>query len=200
MRDIYGRLYHRCKGKILKNIKNVKNYYLYTSGQYQLYCFTKARPGQFVHPVPSVTSTGRRKAPADLKELLDERNCIVACEEPPIITHSPYCTDNTACFIDWRQLWWNSIARFLLDGHNPQKFHEAIECFQELGPEIGRVNLECWKMLLQTVKKVTAFCLTFDLIEETAQQLSAALITEPALMLMKAELDTLGLPSHEEIL
>jgi hypothetical protein len=55
-------------------------------------------------------------------------------------------------------------------------------------------------MLLQTVKKVTAFCLTFDLIEETAQQLSAALITEPALMLMKAELDTLGLPSHEEIL
>ncbi|KAG2088673.1 uncharacterized protein F5147DRAFT_587570 [Suillus discolor] len=136
----------------------------------------------------------------DLKELLDEHNRIIACEEPPIITHSPYCTDNTACFIDWRQLWWNSMARFLLDGRNPQKFNEAIERFQELGPEIGRVNPECWKTLLQTVKKATAFCLAFDLVEETAQQLSAALIMEPAPMLTKAELDTLGLPSHEEIL
>jgi hypothetical protein len=92
------------------------------------------------------------------------------------------------------------MARFLLDGRNPQKFHEAIERFQELGPEIGRVNPECWKMLLQTVKNATAFCLAFDLVEETAQQLSAALITEPAPMLTKAELDTLGLPSREEIL
>ncbi|KAG2125209.1 hypothetical protein BD769DRAFT_1313399, partial [Suillus cothurnatus] len=66
----------------------------------------------------------------DLKELLDEHNRIVACEEPPIIEHSSCCTDNTACFIDWRQLWWNSMARFLLDGRNPQKFYDAIERFQ----------------------------------------------------------------------
>ncbi|KAG2349870.1 hypothetical protein BDR05DRAFT_1021526 [Suillus weaverae] len=134
----------------------------------------------------------------DLKELLDEHNHIVACKELPIIKHSPYCMDNTACFIDWQQLWWNSMAHFLLDGRNPQKFHEAIEHFQELGSEIGRVNPECWKMLLQTVKKGTAFHLAFDLVEETAQQLSAALIMEPGPMLTRAELDTLGLPSHEE--
>jgi hypothetical protein len=92
------------------------------------------------------------------------------------------------------------MTRFPLDGRNPQKFHEAIECFQELGPKIGRVNPECWKMLLQTVKKATLFCLAFDLVEETAQQLSAALITEPAPMLTKAELGALGLPNHEEML
>ncbi|KAG2091716.1 hypothetical protein BD769DRAFT_1395576 [Suillus cothurnatus] len=125
----------------------------------------------------------------DLKELLDEHNRIVACEEPPIIEHSSCCTDNTACFIDWRQLWWNSMARFLLDGRNPQKFYDTIERFQELGPEIGRM-----------VKKGTAFHLAYDLVEETAQQLSAALIIEPSPMLTRAELDTLGLPSHEEIL
>ncbi|KAG2064844.1 hypothetical protein BDR04DRAFT_1034276, partial [Suillus decipiens] len=126
----------------------------------------------------------------DLKKLLNEHNCIVSCKEPPIIEHSSYCTDNTACFIDWQQLWWNSMAHFLLDGHNPQKFYEAIE----------RVNPECWKIMLQTVKKGAAFHLASNLIEETAQQLSAALITEPGPMLTHAELDTLGLPSHEETL
>jgi len=136
----------------------------------------------------------------DLKELLSEHNHIVACKELPIIEHSSCCTDNTACFIDWRQLWWNSMAHFLLDSRNPQKFYDAIERFQELGPEIGRVNPECWKMMLQTVKKGTAFHLAYDLVEETARQLSAALIIEPGPMLMHAELDTLGLPSHEEIL
>ncbi|KAG1908799.1 uncharacterized protein F5891DRAFT_1124417 [Suillus fuscotomentosus] len=125
----------------------------------------------------------------DVKELLDEHRRIVACEEPPLIEHTACCTDNTACSIDWRQLWWNSMARFLLDGRNPQAFHEAVDRFQELGSEIGRVNPECWKMLLQTVKKGTAFHLAYDLVEETAQQLSAALITEPDQMLTRAELD-----------
>ncbi|KAG1887721.1 hypothetical protein F4604DRAFT_1532649, partial [Suillus subluteus] len=130
----------------------------------------------------------------DLKELLNKHNCIVACEEPLIIEHSSYCTDNTACFIDWQQLWWNSMTRFFLDGCNPQKFYEAIECFQELGSKIRRVNPECWKMMLQMVKKGTAFHLTSDLVEEkTAQQLSAALIKEPGPILTCAELDTLGL-------
>ncbi|KAG0691502.1 hypothetical protein DFH29DRAFT_1019301, partial [Suillus ampliporus] len=132
----------------------------------------------------------------DVKELLDEHRRIVACEEPPIIEHLPYCTNNTACSIDWRQLWWNSMARFLLDGRNPQHFREAVEHFQELGSEIRRVNPECWKIQLQTVKKGAAFHLTFDLVEETAQRLSAALITEPGPMLTHAELNTLGLPSH----
>ncbi|KAG2076691.1 hypothetical protein BDR04DRAFT_1003105 [Suillus decipiens] len=136
----------------------------------------------------------------DLKELPDKHNCIVSCEELPIIEHSSYCTDNTACFINWQQLWWNSMAHFLLDGCNPQKFYEAIEHFQELGSKIRRVNPECWKMMLQMVKKGTVFHLAFDLIEETAQQLSAALIMEPGPMLTHAELDTLGLPSHEETL
>jgi hypothetical protein len=81
------------------------------------------------------------------------------------------------------------MARFLLDGRNPQVFREAVDRFQELGSEIGRVNPECWKSLLQTVKKGTAFHLAYDLVEETAQQLSAALITEPDQMLTRAELD-----------
>ncbi|KAG1908798.1 uncharacterized protein F5891DRAFT_1180362 [Suillus fuscotomentosus] len=94
--------------------------------------------------------------------------------------------------LGFEQLWWNSMACFLLDGRNPQDFHDAVERFQELGSEIGRVNPECWKTLLQTVKKGAAFHLAFDIIEETAQQLSAALITEPGSMLTRAELDTLG--------
>ncbi|KAG1894101.1 uncharacterized protein F5891DRAFT_1131063 [Suillus fuscotomentosus] len=120
-------------------------------------------------------------------ELLDEHRRIVACEEPPLIEHAACCTNNTACSIDWWQLWWNSMARFLLDGRNPQVFREAVDCFQELGFEIGRVNPECWKMLLQTVKKGTAFHLAYDLIEEMAQQLSAALITEPDQMLTSCQ-------------
>ncbi|KAG1814721.1 uncharacterized protein BJ212DRAFT_349069 [Suillus subaureus] len=78
------------------------------------------------------------------------------------------------------------MACFLLDGRNPQKFYEAIERFQELESEIGRVNPECWKMMLQTVKKGTTFHLASDLVEETAQRLSAALITEPGPMLTHA--------------
>ncbi|KAG2336726.1 hypothetical protein BDR05DRAFT_1005610 [Suillus weaverae] len=123
----------------------------------------------------------------DAKELLDEHRRIVACEEPPLIEHVVCCTDNTACSIDWRQLWWNSMARFLLDGRNPQFFREAVDRLQELGSEIG--SRECWKMLLPTVKKGTAFHLAYDLVEETAQQLSAALITELDQMPMRAELD-----------
>ncbi|KAG1848365.1 hypothetical protein C8R48DRAFT_778873 [Suillus tomentosus] len=137
----------------------------------------------------SITKFFVPNALVDVKELLDEHRRIVACEEPPLIEHAACCTNNTACSIDWWQLWWNSMARFLRDGRNPQVFREAINCFQELGFEIGRVNPECWKMLLQTVKKGTAFHLAYDLIEEMAQQLSAALITEPDQMLTCAELD-----------
>jgi hypothetical protein len=122
-----------------------------------------------------------------VKKLLDECRRIVACEEPPLIEHAVCCTDNIACFINWWQCWWNSIAHFLHDGrktYNPQFFHEAINDFQELGCEIGRVNPECWKMLLQTAKKGTAFHLTYDLaVEETAQLSAAPLITQTDQML-----------------
>ncbi|KAG2050093.1 hypothetical protein BDR06DRAFT_960614 [Suillus hirtellus] len=53
---------------------------------------------------------------------------------------------------------------------NPQDFHDAVERFQEFRSEIGRVNPECWKTLLQTVRKGAAFHLAFDLIEETASE------------------------------
>ena len=43
----------------------------------------------------------------------------------------------------------------------------SIERFRQIGSEIGRVNLECWKTLLQTVKKGTAFHLVYDLVDET---------------------------------
>ncbi|KAG1717285.1 hypothetical protein EDB19DRAFT_1654360 [Suillus lakei] len=101
-----------------------------------------------------------------VKKLLDECRRIVACEEPPLIEHAVCCTDNIACFINWWQCWWNSIAHFLHDGR------------------IGRVNPECWKMLLQTAKKGTAFHLTYDLaVEETAQLSAAPLITQTDQML-----------------
>jgi hypothetical protein len=80
------------------------------------------------------------------------------------------------------------MARFLLDGRNPQSFRDALERFQEIGSEIGRVNLECWKTLLQTVKKGTAFHLAYDLVDETGRQLEAALIIEPGPMFTQVEL------------
>ena len=72
------------------------------------------------------------------------------------------------------------MARFLLDGCNPPSFCDALERFQDIGSEIGRVNLECWKTLLQTAKKGTAFHFAYDLVNETGRHLEAALIIEPA--------------------
>jgi len=81
------------------------------------------------------------------------------------------------------------MARFLLDGRNPQSFRDALECFEEIGSEIARVNLEYWKTLLQTMKKGTAFHLAYDLVNETGRHLvEATLIIEPGPMFTQVEL------------
>ncbi|KAG8213609.1 hypothetical protein J3R82DRAFT_10293, partial [Butyriboletus roseoflavus] len=48
---------------------------------------------------------------------------IVACEPPPMV-HVTACTNIDQCVVDWKQLWWNGMGHFLLDGRNPQPYKD----------------------------------------------------------------------------
>jgi len=47
---------------------------------------------------------------------LEEHRRIVAAEEPKILMHTNDCQDPVGCNEDWHAIWWNGMARFLLDG------------------------------------------------------------------------------------
>jgi hypothetical protein len=51
---------------------------------------------------------------------LEEHRHIVAAEEPKILMHANDCQDPVGCNEDWHEdwhaIWWNGMARFLLDG------------------------------------------------------------------------------------
>ena len=93
---------------------------------------------------------------------------IVACEPPPMV-HVSACTNNDECADDWKQLWWNGMGRFLLDGRNPQPYRDAIQRFE--GMVTGRVSVECWKAMMVLVKTQLAFRHEDKFIERTTNQL-----------------------------
>jgi hypothetical protein len=90
----------------------------------------------------------------NVKEHLDVHRWIIACEAPPMV-HAGTCKKQNRCKEDWKQLWWNGMGRFLLDGQNPQPYREAVEWFEKLN--IGEINLDCWRTVLYTVKAQSAF-------------------------------------------
>ncbi|KIM63561.1 hypothetical protein SCLCIDRAFT_1173263, partial [Scleroderma citrinum Foug A] len=59
------------------------------------------------------------------KEQLDLHRRIVACEPPPMV-HLTCCQDRKTCDDDWRQVWWNGMGRFLLNGRNPLSFDDTM--------------------------------------------------------------------------
>ncbi|KAG1726859.1 hypothetical protein EDD22DRAFT_853498 [Suillus occidentalis] len=89
-----------------------------------------------------------------VKERLDVHRQIIACEAPPMV-HVGTCTKQKLCEDDWKQLWWNRMGRFLLDGQNPQPYKDAIKHFKKL--DIREINLDCWKAVLYIVKACSAF-------------------------------------------
>ncbi|KAH7906325.1 hypothetical protein BJ138DRAFT_1016430 [Hygrophoropsis aurantiaca] len=123
----------------------------------------------------------------DLKESLTEHRSIVACEEPVITVHANDCFDQDKCGTEWRQLWWNGMGRFLMDGRNPQPYQDAVERFEKIEAEIGHVGVGCWHKILKVVKDGSAFELEQRLIDDTAEQLAAALISEPGPMDISAQ-------------
>lgn len=111
-----------------------------------------------------------------LRERLDIHRRIVACE-PPRLVHSVGCEDHQGCHDDWRQLWWNGMGRFLLDGRNPQSFDDAILQFQ--GLSYGAMSPECWRKMIKCVKEGKAFLHEDDLVDRAVQGLADFIIREP---------------------
>lgn len=111
-----------------------------------------------------------------VKERLDLHRHIVACE-PPTMVHSKRCQDRRACNNDWRQVWWNGMGRFLLDGRNPLSYADAMQQFQQF--DYGRVCPDCWRHMLDFCKTEKAFLHEDTLIEATCQDLAGRLIKEP---------------------
>jgi hypothetical protein len=111
-----------------------------------------------------------------VKERLDVHRRIIACEAPPMV-HAGTCTKQKLCEDDWKQLWWNGMGRFLLDGRNPQPYKDAVERFEKL--DIGQINLDCWKAVLYIVKAHSAFDHERKLITRTADDLVKYLIVKP---------------------
>jgi len=114
---------------------------------------------------------------AMVKERLDLHRRIVACEPPPMV-HSERCRNQKTCNDDWRQVWWNGMGRFLLDGRNSLSFDDAMRLFQEF--EYGSVFRDCWKQMLDFCKQGKAFAHERKLINNTCQELASRLIKEPA--------------------
>ncbi|KAG8214771.1 hypothetical protein J3R82DRAFT_9893, partial [Butyriboletus roseoflavus] len=83
------------------------------------------------------------------KSLLEEHTCLVAYEEPVILTHTDDCPDPLACQEDWHNVWWNGMGRFLLDVRNPQPFADAVKRFWEL--QFGHMGTGCMKLMFQTL-------------------------------------------------
>lgn len=98
---------------------------------------------------------------------------IVACEAPPMV-HVSACANNDQCTDDWKQLWWNSMGRFLLDGRNPQPYREAVQRFE--GMDIGRVSVECWRAMMAVVKTQVAFRHEDTFIERVTNTLASRLL------------------------
>jgi hypothetical protein len=92
---------------------------------------------------------------AELKEILEEHRRIVASEPPAITTHADDCGDNTQCDDDWYAVWWNGMARFILDGRNPLTYSEAFERFKVL--KFGKMGQGCKDGMLKLVEKGHGF-------------------------------------------
>jgi hypothetical protein len=79
-----------------------------------------------------------------------EHRHIVACEPPPVLNHSNECQNPLQCADDWRAVWWNGMARFLLDGRNPLTFNESFKRFQVL--QFGAVSEGCKQAMFSLIQ------------------------------------------------
>ncbi|KAG1875466.1 hypothetical protein DFJ58DRAFT_650269, partial [Suillus subalutaceus] len=110
---------------------------------------------------------------------LEEHRRIVAAEEPKILMHTSNCQDPVGCNEDWHAIWWNGMARFLLDGRNPQPYREAVKCFKDL--QFGRVSGGCKELMFKIIGEGAAFNHADQFVDEACNCLADKLIFEPSL-------------------
>jgi hypothetical protein len=109
---------------------------------------------------------------------LEEHRRIVAAEEPKILMHTSDCQDPIGCNEDWHAIWWNGMARFLLDGRNPQPYREAVKRFKDL--QFGRVSGGCKELMFKIIEQGTAFNHADQFVDEACNRLVEKLIFEPS--------------------
>ncbi|KAG1851931.1 hypothetical protein F4604DRAFT_1592184, partial [Suillus subluteus] len=110
---------------------------------------------------------------------LKEHRRIVAAEEPKILMHTSDCQDPVGCNEDWHAIWWNGMARFLLDGRNPQPYREAVKHFKDL--QFGCVSRGCKELMFKIIGEGAAFNHADQFIDEACNRLADELIFEPSL-------------------
>jgi len=82
--------------------------------------------------------------------------------------HTSDCQDPIGCNEDWHAIWWNGMARFLLDGRNPQPYCEAVKCFKDL--QFGRVSGGCKELMFKIIEQGTAFNHTDQFVDEACNR------------------------------
>ncbi|KAG1823743.1 uncharacterized protein BJ212DRAFT_1262287 [Suillus subaureus] len=110
---------------------------------------------------------------------LEEHHCIVAAEEPKILIHTSNCQDPVSYNKDWHTIWWNSMACFLLNGQNPQPYHEAVKCFKDL--QFGRVSGGCKELMFKIIEQGATFNHAEQFVKEACDCLTEKLISDSSL-------------------
>jgi hypothetical protein len=113
---------------------------------------------------------------AEVKESLELHKHIIAAEPPPIINHAPDCPNPKRCSADWYAVWWNGMARFILDGRNPLTYDEAFKRFEILG--FGEMGHGCKKDMLALVKGGNGFRHAQYTVDVAGARLAASLSSE----------------------
>ncbi|KAG1819327.1 hypothetical protein EV424DRAFT_1323472 [Suillus variegatus] len=111
---------------------------------------------------------------------LEEHRRIVAAEEPKILMHTSDCQDPVGCNEDWHAIWWNGMARFLLDGRNPQPYREAVKRFKDM--QFGRVSGGCKELMFKIIGEGAAFNHADQFVDEACSRLAEKLIFESSLV------------------
>ncbi|KAG2061314.1 hypothetical protein BDR06DRAFT_1041074, partial [Suillus hirtellus] len=111
---------------------------------------------------------------------LEEHCRIVAAEEPKILMHTSDCQDPVGCNEDWHTIWWNGMARFLLDRRNLQPYHEAVKHFKDM--QFGRVSGGCKELMFKIIGEGAAFNHTDRFVDEACSHLAEKLIFESSLV------------------
>jgi|ERR1700722_329873 len=113
-------------------------------------------------------------AVAEVRESLDDHRRTIACEAPIITSHAYDCINHEQCNDDWYAVWWNGMARYLLDGRHPLSYDEAFKRFELL--EFGMMGPGCKQSMLALVREGAAFRHNTRFVETTGMHLLEKLI------------------------
>jgi hypothetical protein len=101
---------------------------------------------------------------------IQQHRRIVAAEPPPV-NHFKSCANRSGCDADWHAVWWNGIARCLLDGQHPLEWDDTFSLFQVM--EFGDMDSECLKGMLRETRSGEGMKNpVFDITKDVTTQLS----------------------------